>query len=96
MHEQLSPSVTPEDIEALRANPMLAVADEDLRRNGTVDLQNFSVPGPSGAPEISLLVLRPAGLAAGAPVFYHIHGGMIIGDRRTGVDGVLDSSLKAG
>jgi hypothetical protein len=44
VHEQLSPSVTPEDIEALRANPMLAVADEDLRRNGTRPLRNRS-PG---------------------------------------------------
>jgi len=71
--------------------------DEDLSRNETVDLQDFAVPGPPGAPEISLLVLRPAGLAAGAPVFYHIHGGgMIIGDRRTGVAGVLDWAVDNG
>jgi hypothetical protein len=37
-------AITPEDIEALRANPMLAVADEDLRRNGTRPLRNRS-PG---------------------------------------------------
>jgi acetyl esterase/lipase len=97
VHEHLSPSITPEDIEALRASPMFAVADEDLRRNGTVDLRNLSVPGPAGSPDISLLVLRPAGLAAGAPVFYHVHGGgMIIGDRRTGVAGVLDWAVDNG
>ncbi len=97
VHEHLSPSITPGDIEALRASPMFAVADEDLRRNGTVDLRNLFVPGPAGSPDISLLVLRPAGLAAGAPVFYHVHGGgMIIGDRRTGVAGVLDWAVDNG
>jgi acetyl esterase len=76
---------------------MFAVADDDLRRNGTVDLRNLSVPGPAGSPDISLLVLRPAGLAAGAPVFYHVHGGgMIIGDRRTGVAGVLGWAVDNG
>ena len=44
VHEHLSPSITPGDIEALRASPMFAVADEDLRRNGAVDLRNLSVP----------------------------------------------------
>jgi len=97
VHQHLSPSITFADIEALRANSLFAVADEDLRRNGTVDLRNFSVPGPPGAPEVSLLVLRPAGLAAGAPVFYHIHGGgMIMGDRRTGVGSVLDWAVDNG
>jgi acetyl esterase/lipase len=91
VHEHLSPSIAAEDIEELRANPMFAVADEDLTRNGTVELQNFSISGPPGAPKISLLVLRPVGLAAGAPVFYYMHGGgMIIGNSRTGVGSVLD------
>lgn len=96
VHEHLSPTITAEDIQGLRANPMFAVPDEALTRNGTVQLQNLSVPGPSGAPEISLLVLRPVGLAAGAPIFYHMHGGgMIIGDSR-GVGSVLDWAVDNG
>lgn len=96
VHEHLSPTITAEDIEGLRANPMFAVPDEALTRNGTVQLQNLSVPGPSGAPEISLLVLRPVGLAAGAPIFYHMHGGgMIIGNNR-GVGSVLDWAVDNG
>jgi acetyl esterase/lipase len=97
VHEHLSPSITAEDIEKLRANSMFAVADEELTRNGTVELQNFSLSGPPGAPKISLLVLRPVGLAAGAPVFYYMHGGgMIIGNSRTGVGSVLDWAVDNG
>lgn len=97
VHEHLSPTITAEDIEELRTNPMFAVPDEDLTRNGTVRLEDLSVPGPAGAPEISLLVLRPVGLAAGAPVFYHMHGGgMIIGNNRTGVGSVLDWAVEHG
>ncbi|WP_143264932.1 alpha/beta hydrolase, partial [Amycolatopsis lexingtonensis] len=70
---------------------MFAAAGEDLTRDGTVEPRNVSVPGPAGAPDVSLLVLKPVGLAAGAPVFYHMHGGgMIIGNSRTGVGAVLD------
>jgi acetyl esterase/lipase len=74
VHEHLPASVTPADIDALRANPVFAVAEETLRRDGTVEMRNLSVPGPPGAPEIPLLVLRPAGLPTGAPVFYYMHG----------------------
>jgi acetyl esterase/lipase len=97
VHEHLPASVSPADIEALRVNPMFAVAEESLRRDGSVETRNLSVPGPPGAPEIPLLVLRPVGLRTGAPVFYYMHGGgMIIGDRRTGVDGVLDWAVDNG
>ncbi|WP_037569147.1 alpha/beta hydrolase [Phaeacidiphilus oryzae] len=96
VHQHLPPTITAEDIEGLRANPVFAVPDEALTRDGTVQLENLSAPGPSGAPEISLLVLRPVGLAVGAPVFYHIHGGgMIIGNSR-GVGSVLDWAVDNG
>ncbi|GAA4612934.1 alpha/beta hydrolase [Actinoallomurus liliacearum] len=97
VHEHLSPTITAGDIKELRANPMFAVADADLTRDGTVELQDISIPGPPGAPEVSLLVLRPVGLAAGAPVFYYMHGGgMIIGNNRTGVGGALDWAVDNG
>lgn len=96
VHEHLSPSITAQDIEELRAG-MFAATDEDLTRNGTVELQNLSIPGPAGAPEIPLLVLRPVGLAAGAPVFSYMHGGgMIIGNSRAGVATVLDWAVDNG
>ncbi|WP_269855982.1 alpha/beta hydrolase [Streptomyces sp. RPT161] len=97
VHEHLSPTITAEDIEELRANPIFAVPDELLTRNGTLQLQNLSVPGPAGAPEVSLLVLKPVGLAPGAPILYYMHGGgMIIGNNRTVGGGVLDWAVDIG
>jgi acetyl esterase/lipase len=95
VHEHLPPTINAEDIERLR--PMFASEDEDLTRNGTVELHDISVPGPPGASEIRLLVLRPAGLTDKAPIFYYMHGGgMILGDRRTGVGAVLDWAVDHG
>ncbi|MDF3294150.1 alpha/beta hydrolase [Streptomyces silvisoli] len=97
VHEHLSPTITAEDIEELRANPIFAVPDELLTRNGTLQPQNLSVPGPAGAPEVSLLVLKPVGLAPGAPILYYMHGGgMIIGNNRTVGGGVLDWAVDIG
>ncbi|WP_335981167.1 MULTISPECIES: alpha/beta hydrolase [Streptomycetaceae] len=96
VHQQLSPTVTAQDIGALRAG-LFAAPGEDLTRGGTVEVRDLAVPGPDGAPEVPLLVLRPAGLAAGAPVIYYLHGGgMIIGDQRTGVGTVLDWAVANG
>lgn len=47
------------------------------------------MPGPVGAPEISLLICRPTASARPTPlpVIYHVHGGgMVIGNNRVGVD----------
>lgn len=63
---------------------------DELRADGAFEVHEARVPGPEGAPEVSLLVARPAGLAAGAPVVYHVHGGgMISGSNRAGLDVIL-------
>jgi acetyl esterase/lipase len=38
-----------------------------------VDVQ--TVPGPEGAPDIDLYILRPAGATGPLPLVYHVHGG---------------------
>ncbi|MFC9219940.1 alpha/beta hydrolase [Streptomyces hygroscopicus] len=97
VQQHVSPTVTPGDIGALRANPAFAVLDEELTRDGTVELREFSAPGPAGAPEVPMLVLRPAGLAPEAPVIYYMHGGgLIIGKNRTGLGNVLDWAVDNG
>src|SRR5690242_20006285 len=74
--------------EVIRAQ--LAVPDETLRRGGAIELEERTVPGPPGEPDISLLILRPANRTGLAPGLYNIHGGgMIMGDNRTGIDGLL-------
>ncbi|MEU6848868.1 alpha/beta hydrolase [Actinacidiphila alni] len=97
VHEQLSPTITAQDIEGLRAGMFAADTSQDLTRNGAVGVQSFTVPGGPDGPEVPLLVLRPAGLAPGSPVFYYMHGGgMILGDNRTGVATVLDWAVDNG
>jgi acetyl esterase/lipase len=71
--------------------------DDTLRRGGAVELEERQIPGPGGAPGLTALILRPAGVVAGGgtggaaagggrhPGVYYIHGGgMVMGDRRTG------------
>ena len=59
----------------------------DLTAGGAVLVEERTVPGPEGDPEIALLILRPATGTGPWPAVYHTHGGgMVVGDRRTGVD----------
>jgi acetyl esterase/lipase len=75
------------DIPAWRAQneQLLQVDDADLRRGGAVELEERQIPGPAGAPDLSVLILRPARGEGPWPGVYHIHGGgMIMGTNRTG------------
>ncbi|WP_214408558.1 alpha/beta hydrolase [Sphaerisporangium fuscum] len=90
---QLPPAFLPEMIpqmrEHLRQAP--AVSNEQLGRGGAFDVEERLVPGPAGAPDISLLICRPAAAATPLAALYVIHGGgMILGDNRTGLDDLLD------
>lgn len=60
--------------------------DEMLARGGAYTVEERTVPGPEGAPDISLLLCLPADAPAPTAAIYHTHGGgMIIGDNRFGV-----------
>jgi acetyl esterase/lipase len=71
---------------------------EDLRRDGAFEVSERLVPGPAGAPEISLLICRPAGLPTPVACLYFIHGGgLIMGDNRGGgFPGALAHAEKLG
>jgi acetyl esterase/lipase len=91
--EHLPPVFTPDMIQAMRQpNPaMPPVTNEELARAGAFDVTERLVPGPAGAPEISLLICRPTGVIAPVAAIYHIHGGgMVIGDNRVGLPQVMD------
>lgn len=79
-----------EDIPARREQLTLLLPDDDdaLRRDGAVELEERQIPGPRGAPDLSVLILRPArGRGHALPGVYHTHGGgMIMGSNRTGAD----------
>jgi acetyl esterase/lipase len=69
----------------------VAPTNQELQRDGTFLVEDRSVPGPQGAPDITLLICRPASATAPVPVIYHTHGGgMISGDNRTSLPEVLD------
>ncbi|MFE4696614.1 alpha/beta hydrolase [Streptomyces sp. NPDC056738] len=81
------------DIAALRAVQQAAVPAYDLTDGGAFTTTDVTVPGPKGAPEISLLVIRPRAPAGHGPrpVIYHSHGGgMVLGTNRAGVELVLE------
>ena len=89
---QLPSSITEDLIPTLRAGTSaFAPTDEQLRREGAVETEERTIPGPQGAPDLSILICRPAGVTAAGPGVYHTHGGgMIMGDNRTGIDALLD------
>lgn len=61
--------------------------DEVLRRDGAVGLEERQIPGPHGAPPLTVLILRPARGSGPWPGVYFIHGGgMVLGNRRNGAE----------
>lgn len=63
-----------------------APTDAALSRDGTYRVAERDVPGPDGAPDVSLLICTPNGAPTPTPAIYHVHGGgMIVGDNRFGV-----------
>jgi acetyl esterase/lipase len=87
MAEAGSPAFTLEMIPAIRQAPSAFPVPtvEDIRRGGAFEVTERRVPGPAGAPDIWLLICRPAGATAPVPCLYYIHGGgMMLGDNRSG------------
>jgi acetyl esterase/lipase len=65
--------------------------DDALSRGGAYALTERQVPGPAGAPDVTLLICRPTAASAPTPVLYHTHGGgMSVGNRRTGIETIID------
>ncbi|MEW2352986.1 alpha/beta hydrolase fold domain-containing protein [Spirillospora sp. NPDC029432] len=90
------PRITSEGLRALRESTgeFTAVSLEQLRRQGSVEVEERMVPGPAGAPDISLLICRPAAASGPVPAIYHTHGGgMITG---TSLDGLPELQDAAG
>jgi acetyl esterase/lipase len=74
-----------------------APTDAMLSRDGTYSVEERSVPGPDGAPNISLLICRATDAPTPTAAIYHAHGGgMIVGDNRFGLVEVLDLAAPMG
>ncbi|MGY1814660.1 alpha/beta hydrolase [Blastococcus sp. SYSU D00820] len=62
-----------------------------------VQVEHRTVPGPPGAPDVELTVVRPRGPVRGAPGLYAVHGGgMVLGNRFFGLDGLVEDVLEHG
>jgi acetyl esterase/lipase len=82
-----APPLTLDRIAAVRSapSPFPVLTDDDLRRDGAFEVTTRLVPGPAGAPDVSLLICRPAAAPTPPACLYFVHGGgMIVGDNRTG------------
>ncbi|MEP6560947.1 MAG: alpha/beta hydrolase [Nakamurella sp.] len=76
--EELPSTRTPPIAEKLAVRP--GVAHEDR-----------TIPGPAGAPDLVISIFKRKDHQPGGPGIYHTHGGgMIIGDRFTGIDVILE------
>ncbi|RKT86343.1 Acetyl esterase/lipase [Saccharopolyspora antimicrobica] len=83
------PAITPETIPALReaGNQMEAV--EEMLRTAGVTRRDLTIPGYEGA-DLPVSVFARADHTEAGPGFYQIHGGgMIMGDRTTGMSHFL-------
>ena len=91
---QTMPSrITPDLIPMMRQpNPAAPPpSNEELRRDAAFDVTERLVPGPSGAPDVPLLICRPTAVSTPTAAVYHVHGGgMIVGDNRLGLPKILD------
>ncbi|MBX6767027.1 MAG: alpha/beta hydrolase [Actinomadura rubrobrunea] len=99
MREELSRLTTLEAIpECRERRPQPPVTDEDLRWGGAFEVEERAVPGPPGAPDVTLVICRPVKAAAPCPAIYYIHGGgMIMGDHRAGLpDMALPAAAELG
>ncbi|MGW1675502.1 alpha/beta hydrolase [Streptomyces sp. NPDC002324] len=82
-------TATPDDIPAARERlngdvPLLTIGE--LSCGGLFDVEERAVPGPPGAPDVSLLICRPTSVPGPRPVVYFTHpGGMIVGHNRLGL-----------
>ncbi|ELS58490.1 alpha/beta hydrolase [Streptomyces viridochromogenes] len=89
----ISPGLTMDEIAEVRQGPGIQMlAELDLTMDGFFEVEDRAVPGPEGAPGISLLICRPTAPneTGPRPVIYHVHGGgLVIGNNRVGVDGAL-------
>lgn len=78
-------------VRAAYASGLPGVPPVDLTCGGSVLVADEVIPGHGDDPDLTVLVLRPSkGVDHPVPCLYYIHGGgMIIGDRRDGVDFLL-------
>ncbi|MFH8789295.1 alpha/beta hydrolase [Streptomyces roseoverticillatus] len=73
--------LTPDNLQARQERDAAArprPTAEDLRADGRFEVTELRVPGPPGAPDVTLVSARPSGLTGPLPLLYYMHGGAMI------------------
>jgi acetyl esterase/lipase len=69
------------DLAQRRTTADAVLAALEIPENPRVTHEDLQVPGPEGAPDITVRVYRPVGSSDALPGIYYIHGGgMVLGD----------------
>ena len=96
------PPLTLDSIPAMRAGAaayMPRPTNAELARGGSYSVEERTVPGPPGAPDVALIICTPVGATATAavPALYYTHGGgMITGTARDALGDLLDLAEQVG
>ncbi|GIF20005.1 acetyl esterase/lipase [Actinoplanes tereljensis] len=90
IQEMLPPFTLDSLAEARGGGAVAGPTDVQLRRDGAFTVAERVVPGLGGDPDITLLICTPTAAAGTLGCIYHTHGGgMVLGDRRIGVEALL-------
>lgn len=89
VNESISPTLLPEHLDILRGPGFTKTLDQLL---GAYDVEHreLVIPGPTGAPDLTISVFSKPGHSVGPGFFYTHVGGMIFGDRFVGVEPVIE------
>jgi acetyl esterase/lipase len=86
---ELPPTMTSEMLPTLRSRPRPKI--EDVLFGRPIKHRERTIPGVQGTPDLTISVFCRTDHAPGGPGIYYVHGGgMIMGDRFSGVTMVLD------
>lgn len=89
INSTISATLSLNDLLAMRAPKVPDM--EDLLATRDLVREDRMVPGPEGDPDITVSIFKRRTHVPGGPAIYHIHGGgMVLGDRTTGVDMALE------
>lgn len=98
MGDHTGPELTPEAVQESRQSMVdMFPPPADVIGHRPVEVAEYTVPGPAGAPDIDLTVLSPSGLAKPVPALYNMHGGgMMVGHRYMDTARLADLVLELG
>jgi len=86
--ETLPPTLTPEMIPFMRQAPLMTL-DENLLAEREITRRDVTIRGYDGD-DILVTVMSREGHDTSGPGIYHTHGGgMIVGDRFTGIESLI-------